>query len=143
MDTEEKVAPFAATTTRRKIVTTGAKLAYAAPIVAVSMKTNIASAAECQPGQDSCNGTDYPCGDCANSFCSNDTEGNIFCAQFTGLSCETYTKCAKSSDCPSGQRCAPGPDCCGGICVGVCGGGTVSGIVTKGNVVQTAGVPPH
>ncbi len=138
MPTSEHSDRLASPATLRAVVTTGVKLAYAAPIVASSLKLREAAAQDCSAGQDSCNGADYPCGETPGCYCTNDTEGNIFCAQFTGGTCHTYQTRTSSSGCPSGQRCAPGPDCCGGICVAPCAGFSGPGAGAE----FAAGAPP-
>ena len=131
-------------TSRRTFLKTGTKLAYAAPVIAASMSLNHAAAQDCAVGQDSCNGPDFPCGENPLCFCSSDTEGRTFCAQFTGGFCDSYQKCAISEDCPSGQRCAPGPDCCNGICLSPCAAAlsptTAEGRVSRGPANR--GAPP-
>jgi len=93
----------------------------------------------CAGQSDSCNGPDSPCGS-GNCFCTSNTEGGSFCGLFTGGDCSTYQTCATSINCPLGLLCAPGPDCCGGICVPPCPGTARRGASSEVNT--TPGIPP-
>lgn len=83
-----------ATTTRRTIVRTGAKLAYAAPVVAVSMKLNTAGATKISP-VDFCGHSVGINGGCMPACTSNG---------FTGKQCGKLCGDGQSEGgCPVGQ----------------------------------------
>ena len=115
IDLEDRIAD---STTRRTIVKTGVKLAYAAPIVAASFKLRNASA------QAAISGGNQPCqtfvcgnGPCAergviDCFCFELTEdpGNGLCLSDFG--CSSVSACDTTADCPSGSTCVTNT-CCG------------------------------
>ena len=98
-------------TTRRTIVTTGAKLAYAAPMVAATMKlsANRTFAADaCTEGENCAQGLEVSCG--ANGFCAcvQNVDGGFACVD---RFC-SFTACTTGADCDSGL-CVTAPGCCG------------------------------
>lgn len=108
-------------TTRRTIVKTGVKLAYAAPLVAATFKLTargasaaISAALNC-PNVFICDFAEI-CGD-GSCGCVPILDGGSICHQ--GQSCDVAA-CSHNSDCPSGtycaQTCCPQP-----ICVSPCG----------------------
>lgn len=122
-------------TTRRTIVRTGARLAYAAPAVAVTMKLTASGAgavshAECQGSDVVCIGAPgfaFCTSDICEKFapqpacaCSKDTEGNFSCSDICFFS-GSRPNCVSSSDCQeAGNVCK---EFCGGVryCVAPCG----------------------
>ena len=107
---------------RRVIVKTGAKLVYAAPLVAASMKVGAASAQTVSTGNPDpeCQGaTCASLQNCAGSldcFCFQTSEGGGYCAVSTA--CAPLQTCPNGqSDCPAGTICTPNT-CCGatGVC---------------------------
>jgi hypothetical protein len=120
-------------TTRRKIVTTGAKLAYAAPLVAATATLESGGAGAVSPNG-AC--TTFVCGngpcvetpDGFNCFCFETAEspgngrctGNFFCSEPTG--------CTSDADCPGGGTCVINT-CCGpqSYCAPPCPGGAATG----------------
>lgn len=130
-------------TSRRKIVTTGAKVAYAAPVVAASFKLSQAGASAVSP-----NGPckafvceDPPCVDngdiLKNCYCFELVErpGNGLC--LGNFYCVGATECKSDADCGAGH-CVTNT-CCGTgkqLCAPPCGGRT-QGITSEGGL--TAG----
>ncbi len=116
---EDEVAKLtSAETSRRTIVKTGAKFAYAAPVIAGTMKLSAqgAGAASPVPCKDPQPCPNYFCGD--NCTCVPTTEKGSICHQ--GRPCPEVAECDSSDDCPSGSVCAA--TCCGIlICVTECG----------------------
>jgi hypothetical protein len=118
MDTDGR---FPTPTTRRTIVTTGAKLAYAAPLVATSLKLSAMNvAATHSPGHQPCE--TFVCG---NPLCAEPGPGPLDrCACFeltedpgNGLClgdflCDSASACNTTADCPSGYTCVTNT-CCG------------------------------
>jgi hypothetical protein len=117
MDTDDR---FPTPTTRRTVVSTGAKLAYAAPLVAASFTlgagrvwANGMVSPGCRP--DIC-GAGGQCGPCRDDLCllRCSVELVAVCVDFTPPQpCETSPSCASSADCGAGQVCLA-PACCGG-----------------------------
>ena len=111
-----------ARTTRRTVVKTGAKLAYAAPIVAASFRlTNLNAAAQvgspviCENGG-SCGNTTR-CGPSCRCFTSVDRGGFCHRVQL----CSSTTACTSSNQCAPGHICSTST-CCpsGGRCIQPC-----------------------
>jgi hypothetical protein len=106
------------TTTRRHVLTTGAKLAYAAPVVAATMKLTTSGTAAISGGAPVCLTTGTCCPDeatCQAQCCT----GRV---AFGDVACPGGPICAGSS---CGGMCATDNDCGGqstaclkGICVG-------------------------
>jgi hypothetical protein len=99
------------TTTRRRVITTGVKIAYAAPIVAASYKLSLTqtyAADACDSGENCAEGIVVNCG--ANGFCAcvANVDGGFACVDRV---C-SFTACSKGSDCDSGL-CISAPGCCG------------------------------
>jgi hypothetical protein len=115
---------FPTPTTRRTVVRTGAKLAYAAPLVAASFTlgagrvwANGMVSPGCRP--DVC-GAGGPCGPCRDDLCLLlcSVELVPVCVDVTTPACspdfdETFPSCASSADCGAGRVCLA-PTCCGG-----------------------------
>lgn len=111
-------------TTRRTIVKTGAKLAYAAPLVAVSFKLSgrVAGAVTISPnsciptGGDACSQqvACQPGADVNICGCGPTPEGHGFCFQQGGCG----AACSSSSQCSNGQVCVA--TCCGFACQDPC-----------------------
>jgi hypothetical protein len=130
MDTDGR---FPTPTTRRTVVTTGAKLAYAAPLVAASFKVSALNvAATHSPGHTCCL---QACGqppDVEPPFdvcgCVTGSAGTAFCSN--NFFCFTTPECTVDADCPAGWICqnppfgSVEPDCggnCGSVCTPPCG----------------------
>jgi len=125
IDLENQIA---SATTRRTIVKTGAKLAYAAPVLAASFRLSQMGAmaavisGKCPPNL-ICNEREAPCGKDAFGVCSNVVSvnpascicGNDACGPdcTTDGDCQTY---APGSICQ-----APDTGCCGQTCIAPCG----------------------
>jgi hypothetical protein len=123
---------LATNTTRRTVVKTGVKIAYAAPIVAASFKLSAHGASAAVSGNGDCFGSDKACqGDpnftfcqtdvyCATfgrpaCICSKDTEGNFSCSD----TCNFTNTCTTSKDCSGNYVCKP---YCGvNLCSAPCG----------------------
>jgi hypothetical protein len=112
-------------TSRRTIAKTGAKLAYAAPVVAATMQLSgqMGAAAspihECNEGVICGQVTGSGCGDGCN--CTTSTSGSRTCYQITNP-CPTQS-CTSDSDCGAGSFCqAAGTGCCGQVCFPHCAG---------------------
>ena len=108
MPKDEIIDSFAAvTTTRRTIVTTGTKLAYAAPIVAATFKlsTNAAEAVS-------------PNGPCATFVCGNGpcvVTGQFFdCFCFENVATPGQGTCLGDFPCSGTASCTSDADCSGG-----------------------------
>jgi hypothetical protein len=120
MALEELVRKDSVRTTRRTVVSTGVKLAYATPSVAASMKlgTNMGMAAspganECQKDAACAGATVCNDGPCACFFTA---AGNTRC--FAGeFSCDHAT-CTTDGDCAAGEACSN--TCCGLQCAPLC-----------------------
>ena len=109
-------------TTRRTIVKTGAKLAYAAPLVAATTRLDAAKAQTLSPGNPDpeCQGAQCAvlqnCAGSSSCFCFQTSAGGGYCAVST--SCSGLTSCPNGqSDCAAGEICTPNT-CCGatGVC---------------------------
>ena len=139
-------------TTRRTIVKTGAKLAYAAPLVAASIKLSVHSAkAAISPGQTCSNPFDpVTCalapGDCRGclvgseccpAICTVSAEGDNFC--IGGQPNPAFDGCTDSGVCPGGYRC--GRSCLGGGTVNRCFPVAVCDAGGAGIVVDDGSVP--
>ena len=129
MPMDELVDRLESQTTRRTIVKTGAKLAYAAPLVAATLKTDAltASAQRVSPiaggtcaGDFSCGEVPDPCG--ANEFgtcyCFGNTERQGVCG--SNESCAALSSCTTSEDCPNGSHCAVNTCCGEPVCIEDC-----------------------
>jgi hypothetical protein len=111
MHPSDLVDTLDAGTTRRRVLTTGAKLAYAAPLVAATYKLSASrtfAADACTEGEDCANGVVVNCG--ANGFCAcvANVDGGFACVDraCSGVACKT------GADCDSGL-CISAPGCCG------------------------------
>jgi hypothetical protein len=119
---------LATTTTRRTIVKTGAKLAYAAPLVAASFKLSAGRAGAQAVSRGNCPCLTLNCGTAVPGTicgCLESTEGHQFCSNDFG--CGTTDPCDSTDDCPSGFFCQANSDCagsCGAVCVPSCGTAT-------------------
>jgi hypothetical protein len=113
------------TTTRRTIVKTGTKLAYAAPLVAATLSLSAAAAGAASPVEACGGGTDA----CSSSL--NCAGGTCYCNTNVGggTSCNglgTCASCAVDGDCTAvtgaGSHCVLGGSCCGDgtACVAAC-----------------------
>jgi hypothetical protein len=119
MDTDGR---FPTPTTRRTIVATGAKLAYAAPLVATSLTLSATNAAAVSPGLCPRGGDGCSAGGCGpgNSCICTTQRGSRtpFCfSQGCGVPCETSADCVDATGVPiglcsnnTGGCCSPG-DC--------------------------------
>ena len=135
MALDEFVGQIDAQTTRRTIVKTGAKLAYAAPLVAASFKLSSRGAGaavsfELCKVDGSCDNQNNTCGDAIGEFCgclpTTESGDSSFCIQH-GPCGQT---CASSSECPSGTRCVE--SCCGFACQNACGDHYEDDLAAKG-----------
>jgi hypothetical protein len=110
--------------TRRRVVTTGAKLAYTAPLVAASYRLGSGLAAAASPVcvENELCGNGHPC-----CFClSNNNVLNCYQDQY----CEDAPQCSDSEPCSGGGLCVPAdknfcPDNSGHclyLCTGDCPG---------------------
>ena len=121
MAVEEFTQRLDSRTTRRIVVKTGAKLAYAAPLVAASFKLTSASVLAVS-GFDC--GTPSRCG--APSFgncpgvcaCVTDADGGEACV-FAGVPPTGIVPCASGADCAAEQTCVPNT-CFGTVCADPC-----------------------
>jgi hypothetical protein len=125
MDTDGR---FPTPTTRRTIVATGAKLAYAAPLVATSLRLSTLNvAATHSPGHvckgEICESVVFGCDGDLGCVCFLTVENTGFCHR--GQSCEGLQSCDSSADCPAGYACSIAT-CCGPeqgqICIQPCAG---------------------
>ena len=109
--TDHLVAPA----TRRAVVATGAKLAYAAPLVAATMPlttpgAGAVSSQTCIPFNPvTCFGGARGCCPAAAN-CTTAASGQTFCIAFPVPFC-LEPACTRDRDCPAGSRC--GRSCCG------------------------------
>jgi hypothetical protein len=124
MPLDELTELQASTTTRRTIVRTGAKLAYAAPLVAATMKlgaegagAQVQASPVCRPGA-SCTsvGELVPC-DGSNCFCVRTFSGSSACVENVFGS----GACPDTGQCPDGEVCIP-DTCFGDLCLPLCSG---------------------
>jgi hypothetical protein len=110
MPKDEIIESFAAvSTTRRTIVTTGTKLAYAAPIVAATFKLGT-RAADAVSANGPC--TTFVCG--AGPCVVTGTIFNCFC--FENVATPGQGTCLGDFPC-GGPTCSSDADCNGGTCV--------------------------
>jgi hypothetical protein len=124
MALDELVDTARISTSRRTIVRTGVKMAYAAPIVAATMKLSAQSgfAASIGPNECSKGGVCADAATCGGTVstcaCFFTREGNTRC--FVGeFSCGQFPECPPDGGaCPSGSACAA--TCCGQSCVPLC-----------------------
>jgi hypothetical protein len=111
------------TTTRRTIAKTGAKLAYAAPIVAASMKLSTGGAAAVSGGActaaSTCGGEPSACDGNVACSCGATADGSTACFQWNVAG--TGGSCSASDPCPSGEACILAT-CVGDICQPLCFG---------------------
>jgi hypothetical protein len=107
---------------RRTIVRTGTKLAYAAPIVAATAKLSARAAHALSP--QSC-GTGSTCssfgrGSCSTDcVCGSDVDGGTTCISLR-IPVRGLFTCTTGSDCESGEACIM-DTCRGTVCANVCG----------------------
>jgi hypothetical protein len=109
--------------TRRRVVETGVRLAYAAPIIAASFKLRSAAAQILSPAciGGSC-GTFGICSEDDLCVCVATDDGNGFCHRCQ--QCDTATPCTSQADCPGGYLCSAN-NCCGEpVCMQPCAGTT-------------------
>ena|SRR5215218_8815188 len=106
MDTDVRLTT---PTTRRTVVRTGAKLAYAAPLVATSLTLSVTNAAAISP---TCLGRNVACASTADTCCD---EGYV-CGN-DGVICGQPLACCGRT----GAACTVECDCCGEL---LCFGGT-------------------
>ena len=127
MDTVDLEDRLTDSPTRRTVVKTGVKLAYAAPIVAASFKLRNVSAQEvitgrvCPPNL-ICLERPADCGEDRDGVCSNvvsvDPTSCICGNDLCGPACETDGDCQKYA---AGAICqAPDTGCCGQVCIAPC-----------------------
>jgi hypothetical protein len=125
----ELVDKIDAPTTRRTIVKTGVKLAYAAPLVAGTIKLSAMNAGAqrvsvvCPPNL-ICGVAQAPCGQDASGVCSSvksvDVNSCICGNDACGPDCTSDAECQTSHG--PGSICqAPGTGCCGQACIAPCG----------------------
>ena len=123
MALEEIVERLDTNTTRRTVVKTGAKLAYAVPIVAASFKLSATSV-----GAQAVSGLDPRCDGarCGSFATCNEVDGCICFSTLDGTgycgiprSCSVVQACGPGTPCPAGQVCAVGT-CCSGDKVDSC-----------------------
>jgi hypothetical protein len=140
MDTDVRFTPPA---TRRTVVRTGAKLVYAAPIVAASFKVSAVNAFAVISTPSTCGPTCESQGDC---HCATDDQTGTDVCVTTECFVSSHFGCAQGDPCPGGSFCvvdkelticavscgAPCPttcrpsefpcfngvDCCNGCCTG-------------------------
>ena len=124
----EPAGTLDAATTRRRVLKTGVKLAYAAPLVAATMKVSAhgslaaVSGFTCPPNL-VCGGVQAPCGSDASGPCSSvrsvDDVSCICGNDSCGPTCTTDADCQAYA---AGAICqAPGTGCCGQACIAPCG----------------------
>ena len=125
MAPEEITRHLGASTTRRTVVKTGAKLAYAAPILAASFKLSGRSALAVS-GLDC--GTPTRCGapsfgSCPNNcFCASNADGGEDCV-IGGVPAGGLVTCSSGAGCQPGQVCVTNT-CFGSVCADRCAGPT-------------------
>ena len=121
MALEEITRHLGASTTRRTVVKTGVKIAYAAPIVAASFKLSTVRASHVSGGCDGVccadTATFTSCG-AGGCYCFQTTEGTTAC-HLGGQSCTLIGPCTTSSDCPNGTHCSA-ESFCPGTCLRGC-----------------------
>jgi hypothetical protein len=127
MDNIDLESRLAISPTRRTIVKTGVKLAYAAPVLAASfrlsqMGVGAVSGKVCPPNL-ICDERRADCGNDDDGVCSNvvsiDPNSCICGNDACGPDCSTDADC---QDYAPGSICqAPGTGCCGQTCIAPCG----------------------
>jgi hypothetical protein len=137
---EKIVDELQTSTTRRTVIRTGAKMAYAAPLVAASFKLSSTAV-----GAQQVSGGPNP--ECAGSTCGSFTScssGNPDCVCAStnqgGLCIPGSTNCENLQDCvdgacPDGSLCAVNTCCGRPVCVSVdleCAGSGATGLRTSG-----------
>jgi hypothetical protein len=155
MDVDQRTDSLTGGATRRTVIKTGAKLAYAAPLVAASFKLSARGAAAISPigGGETCSNPFDPVacafapGDCRGclvedqccpAICTVSPEGDNFC--IGGQPDPAFDGCTDSDVCPTGFRC--GKSCLGGgtvnrcFPVAVCGTSAVQVVIVDGSVPQ-------
>jgi hypothetical protein len=107
--------------TRRKVVATGTKLAYAVPLVAASFKLSNGAGAQEHPSAQCIPGTCEVVSVCGpRCGCRTAAGGITVCLK--NVSCRTAAKCTSSDTCATNEVCLL-TDCCGdtsGHCVPKC-----------------------
>lgn len=101
---------MAAPASRRAFVATGAKLAYAVPAIAATMKLDLtgAGAVSAPTDCDACN-SNHTCGT-PNCYCATTTENTKFC-HFVS---QCGDVCENTAACPDGYVCVVTDGCCFG-----------------------------
>jgi hypothetical protein len=135
-------AIFGFSPSRRAIVKSGVKLAYAAPLVAASMKVGAASAQTVSTGNPDpvcqgavCSSLQH-CAGSSSCFCFQTSAGGGYCAVST--ECAGLSSCPNGQpDCPDGTICTPNT-CCGAT--GVCQPLTLHCAEANGAGVDSVGV---
>ena len=123
MGLDEITGRLSTSTTRRTVVKTGAKLAYAAPLVAASFKLaelkTIAQTASgvqdpvCIGTRDGCNSGG--CGPGGSCICTVTPEGGVFCfSQFCGPACTSSAQCVDGNGVQNGLCSTNTGGCCNG-----------------------------
>jgi len=121
-----KLSDVGTQTTRRTVVKTGVKLAYAAPLVGASMKLGDHSASAvstftCPPNL-VCGVVQAPCGSDVSGVCSSvrgvEATSCICGNDVCGPACSTDADC--QSHAPGSICQAPGTGCCGQACIAPC-----------------------
>ena len=101
--------------TRRTIVRTGAKLAYVAPLVAVTFKLTGSHASAASGSNPECRGADCatftPCSTNSDCVCVDGGSAGGFCVPGS-TSCGVVGPCGSDGSCPAGSFCAYNT-CCG------------------------------
>ena len=127
MALDEMTERLGTSTTRRTVVKTGAKIAYAAPIVAASFKlTSMTAAAQAVSGSctnviGACNVPANGCNGDASCACFRTIDGSSACIQFN-VCCAGCKTCSSNADCGSGCACVA-DTCLGNVCQPLCGVG--------------------
>src|SRR5689334_12378709 len=108
MSAQELTSPLARTRTRRTIMKTGAKFAYATPMVAASFRLSAGgagavSATPCSLVDATCVQSIDECVGSPGCYCRPTTEGDTFCSP--AISCGAFGYCNTSADCQPGDRC--------------------------------------
>lgn len=117
---------FPLKTTRRKVVRTGAKLAYAAPMIATTLDVSRTASATLVPSPPICSHGAFSCGApdpgafrCAPlCLCFTQLGGDTVCARET--ECELVDPCDDTTPCPDGLVCVTDTCCDTPICVMPC-----------------------
>ena len=124
---------------RRTIVKTGAKLAYAAPLVAASFRLSSGAVGAQTVSPGICT-FGFNCGDNINFFiCGTDPRGvssQCNCYETGGgaaVACGARVcitnggTCTNNTDCPDGSFCSVNTCCGDGACIPYCGGPAIAG----------------